>query len=86
MHREQTRSDTGCPDTPKLQMAAKTGICYNFGCRIDINAIPTAKVGFPGTANALAANRKCYMLSRHPQITNGGQKPEVVINLLSLSH
>jgi hypothetical protein len=26
----------------------------NFGCRIDINAIPTANVGFSGTANALA--------------------------------
>jgi hypothetical protein len=33
-------------------MAAETGSSYKFGCRIDINAIPTAKVGFPGTVNA----------------------------------
>jgi hypothetical protein len=60
-------------------MAAETGSSYNFGCRIDINAIPTAKIGFPGTANALAANRKCYTLSQHPQITNDDKKLEVVI-------
>jgi hypothetical protein len=59
--------------TKNFKMAAETGSSYNFGCRIDISAIPTAKVGFLGTANALAANRKCYMLSRHPQIANGGQ-------------
>jgi hypothetical protein len=46
MHWQQTGSSTGCPDTRKLQMAAKTESSYNFGCRIDINAIPTANVGF----------------------------------------
>jgi hypothetical protein len=58
MHREQSGSDTGCPDTRKLQMAAETGSTYNFGCCIDINAIPTAKVGFPATANASGINRE----------------------------
>jgi hypothetical protein len=53
MHREQTGSDIGCPDTQKLQMAAKTGRSYNFFCRIDINVIPRAEVGFPGTGNVL---------------------------------
>jgi hypothetical protein len=58
MHREQTGSDTGCTDTQKLQMAAKTGSSYNFGCRFDIDAISAATVGFPGTTSASGANRK----------------------------
>jgi hypothetical protein len=58
MQREQSGSDTGCHDTRKLQMAAETGSTYNFGCCIDINAIPTAEVGFPGTAYASGAKRK----------------------------
>jgi hypothetical protein len=39
-------------------MAVETGSSYNFSCCIDINAIPRAEVGCPGTANVLGPNRK----------------------------
>jgi hypothetical protein len=69
--------------TPKnYKWRKKNGSSYNFGCRLDINAISAAKVGFPGMTNAYGANRKRYRLCQHPKITNGGQKPEVVITLV----
>jgi hypothetical protein len=61
------------------KMAAKTGSSYNFSCRIDINVIPTAKVGFPGTANALAANQKLLGVVPTPANYKWRPKPEVVI-------